>query len=456
MHLIKRISLKAAIFVLIIALWLPTGGMLLAQESDSGLSKTEERAQLEAELKKLEAEIATYETNISKTQAEKKTLQNQIYILRNQINKLDAQIAQSNKLIEDLNYQIGDTEASIEQTYEHVEITKEQLRELIQRLYQEDQKPLLEVLFSGADLSDFFENVVALETLNVRNRELLEQYQNLSIILSEQKSDLQSEQEAEENFIRIQLLQKQESLNVSSQRERLLRETQGKEAEYQRLLEDRRKKAQEIRSRIFELVGVPQAPTFGQALAIARNAEAATGVRAELLLAVLTQESNLGKNVGQCYLKNSTNGDGIVISTGRAVRAVMKPTRDVQPFIKIVTDLGKDPYFTAVSCPIPSVGGYGGAMGPAQFIPSTWIAYKPRLDDMLGRPGDPWNISDAFMAAALYLGDAGARAQTYQAEWRAAMVYFSGSTNPRYSFYGDSVMAIVKQYEEDVKALDEF
>jgi len=100
--------------------------------------------------------------------------------------------------------------------------------------------------------------------------------------------------------------------------------------------------------------------------------------------------------------------------------------------------------------------GWGGAMGPAQFIPSTWVLYKDKITAITGKPADPWNIKDAFLAAGLLLRDAGASRQTYDAEWKAAMIYFSGSTNPAYSFYGNSVMAIAKEYEQDIAQLEKF
>jgi len=98
--------------------------------------------------------------------------------------------------------------------------------------------------------------------------------------------------------------------------------------------------------------------------------------------------------------------------------------------------------------------GYGGAMGPAQFIPSTWMLYKDRLKTITAKPGDPWDIKDAFLAAALYLADYGAKKQTYAGEWQAAMIYFSGSTSSKYSFYGNSVMKITQGYEQDISQLE--
>ncbi|PIS17308.1 MAG: hypothetical protein COT59_01340 [Candidatus Nealsonbacteria bacterium CG09_land_8_20_14_0_10_42_14] len=232
------------------------------------------------------------------------------------------------------------------------------------------------------------------------------------------------------------------------------------EAEYQKQLEEKEsveKRAQAIRERIFELIGVPEAPTFGEALEIAKVVSSLTGVRPAFLLAVLTQESNIGSNVGQCYLKDAATGNGVRVN-GTPISKVMKSSRDVQPFLQITQALGRDPFNTPVSCPIPSVGGYGGAMGPAQFIPSTWMIYKDRIAQLKGSAADPWNISDAFLAAAVYLSDVGATKKTHDYEWCAAVSYFSGSCSLsnqiRYEFYGDSVMAIAARYEQDIKEIE--
>ena len=66
---------------------------------------------------------------------------------------------------------------------------------------------------------------------------------------------------------------------------------------------------------------------------------------------------------------------------------------------------------------------------------------------------NPWDIRDAFVASALLLAANGATSQTEAGEWKAAMIYFSGSTNKKYKFYGDSVIKRADQYEEDIKSL---
>jgi hypothetical protein len=85
------------------------------------------------------------------------------------------------------------------------------------------------------------------------------------------------------------------------------------------------------------------------------------------------------------------------------------------------------------------------------------MKYKERISKISGNnPPSPWNILDSFVAAGLYLEDAGADAKTYSAEWKAAMIYFAGSNwdNPSLRFYGDDVMSIAQRFEEDIKILE--
>jgi len=391
------------------------------------------------------------EKDITKTEKEKNTLTNQISLLKKKIKNLDYQIYQSNLMVKDLQLQIGDTSVSIDKTSLKIEDSKERISVILRTIYEEDQKSLYEILVSENTLSDFFENLVALEKLNVKNRELLEEIKILKFDLEEQKEDLETDKTDLEKAVILHNLQKEESEQTKKETDYFLKIT---ESEYQKQLREQQeiqKKAQEIRARIFELVGVPEAPTFGEAYELAKYVEGITGIRPALLLAVLTQESNIGKNVGQCYLQDPKTGAGIYIKTGSKRSKVMSPRRDVPHFLKICAELGRDPYQTPVSCPMSY--GWGGAMGPAQFIPATWQKYKERVRAITGS-ADPWNIKDAFVAAALYLTDYGAAKRTYNSEWSAAMIYFSGTTNKKYRFYGDSVMSLASRYQKDIDALE--
>lgn len=448
----KKVKITTIIFVFLsfflFFLAAPSFFKIAAQE------ECQTRQECEALLKQYEEEISKYEKEMGKTQQEKKTLQNQISVLKNKIDNLNIQIRQSNAMVKDIGFQVQDTESSISKTILKVDDSKQRLAEILRQIYQEDRKSLAEVLFSETDLSGFFNNLTALETLNSKNRELLENIKSLKSNLEEQKASLEEEKEDLEKVAKIKTLQKQESETTRKEREKLLEKTKGKESEYQKILADTRKRAGEIKTRLFELVGIPKAPTFGEALEVAKYVSNITGVRPALLLAVIEQESALGKNVGQCYLADVSTGQGVSANNeGKKISRVMNPRRDVPHFLNITQETGRDPYKTRVSCPMSF--GWGGAMGPAQFIPSTWNLYKDRVKAITGKAADPWDIKDSFLAAGLYLADYGARAQTRDQEWRAAMIYFSGSTNSRYKFYGNSVLNRAERITKDIETIEQ-
>ena len=436
------------------------------EESCEVISQEKCRELLEKCEKYYQEESEKIEKDLNKTEAEKKTLQSKISGLNSQIRNLNYQISQSNLIIKDLRFQIGDTESSIGNTSIKIEESKEKLANILQTIYQEGQKPVIEVLLSENNLSSFFDNLMSLEILNAKSKEFLQNIKILKFNLENQKVSLDTEKGELERIVEIQTSKVSASSQTKKEQEYYFGLT---EQEYQKQLkekEDVDQKASEIRARIFQLMSVSdsEAPTFGEAYEIVKYVESITGVRPAFLLAILTQESNLGKNVGQCYLKNSTTGAGIVIRTGTSLAKVMRPgppystTVDVPPFLEITKSVGRDPFTTPVSCPMSY--GWGGAMGPAQFMPTTWSGYKSRLEEILGRSADPWSIRDAFLASGLYLSDYGAANRTYNGEFNAALSYFAGPGWARSSYkkvyerdYGYPVMKITSRYESDIEKI---
>lgn len=439
----RKFFILAGLFLLALALF--QGAFVLAEDlaSSCELSAIESQCKTLSSgdcrklLEKCEAyyskESQKVSADITKTSQEKSTLKNKIGTLNNKIKDLDYQIKQSNLVIKDLTYQITDTESSIEKTEANIKDKTEKLASILQAIMQEDQKPVVEVLLSDGDFSDFFNNLVYLDSLGSKGKEYLKEIKSLKISLEGQKESLDGEKTSIEGVVKLRELQKVESAKTKKDQEYHLTLT---EKEYQQQLSKKKeieKKADAIRAKLFTLVGVSKVPTFGEALEVAKSAAAITGIRPAFLLAVISQESAIGRNVGQCVLTDPKTGSGKRIKTGVALTRVMKPTRDVTPFLTITGALGKDPYSTPVSCPL-SIG-YGGAMGPAQFIPSTWILYANKIKAITGMPSDPWSIRDSFTASGLYLADLGARAQIASKEANAASRYYGGSSS-----YASSVM----------------
>jgi membrane-bound lytic murein transglycosylase B len=431
-----------------------------SNNSCQNLSSADCRALLEKCAAYYDSQSASIAQDITKTTQQKNTLQNQVASLKKKITGLQDQINQGTLMVKDLSSQIGDTQVSIDKTAQKIEQSQTQIATILQSIYQEDQKPSFQILFEG-NLANYFSNVVYLENLNYKVSDLLDSTKNLQAYLQNQKVKMDTEKGKLQNTIKVQSLQSISLAENKKQQEGYLQLT---EAQYQQQVQskaDADKKAAGIRARIFDLLGVSNAPTFGQAYAIAKYVSSVTGVRAAFILAVLTQESNLGKNVGQCYIKNTQTGDGVKIKTGAFSPKTMSPTRDIPVFLNLISQinqgkgLARDPLATPVSCVIYYNGapyGWGGAMGPAQFIPSTWVnlGFGAKVTAITGKVADPWDISDAFLANGLYLQALGAQSN----EFNAAMKYYCGGNCSKYDrFYGNSVINIANQYESDIAAI---
>ncbi|MCL5666211.1 MAG: hypothetical protein M1383_00320 [Patescibacteria group bacterium] len=409
----------------------------------------DEKAQLQQQLSEIESQIAQFQRELKNIQGEKNTLQNKINQLKKQQTTINLQIRAINLQIADLDSQITDTQTGIDQNTAKALLLQSQMAELIRSIHEQDSYPFLYAVVAEGNLSGALDQIQNYAKISGNLRSLLSQALQTKNQLAAQKEDLSEQQDESRNLLSIQNLQQQQLADSVSEQNTLLQQTKGKESDYQITLSDTQKRAAEIRNRLYQLMGVSSQITFGQAVEIAQWASQQTGVRAAFLLAILTQESNLGKNVGTC----NRAGD----PPEKSFTVIMKPDRDIRPFLQITSDLGLDPNTTPVSCPMhDSKGnqvGWGGAMGPAQFIPSTWMGYKDQVSAITGKMANPWDIRDAFVASAIKLKADGAG--TVDGEWAAAMRYFSGSTNVKYRFYGDSVVAQAEKYQNDIDQLNQ-
>ncbi|MEK7615570.1 MAG: hypothetical protein AAB431_04280, partial [Patescibacteria group bacterium] len=351
--------------------------------------------------------------------------------------------------MDDVQARLVKTQAEIAEREEDQEILRKKMTELLVLIRKTDREPLLFVFIRSANIFDAFNAIEQYLQITSQLNGVITRVRQVEAELVAQKEVLVEEEEEAQNLLSIQLLQREELNNNTQSQKTLLKQTQGKEKIYQTQLSDRKAQAAEIRTRIYQLLETGKNRiTFGEAVQMAKGVSQITGIDPAFLLAVLTQESNLGANVGTCNRPTDP--------PSKSWKVIMKPTRDQEPFVEIMKNLGRSPDGTPVSCPMRDKKGnqigWGGAMGPAQFIPSTWIGYVDKIKKLTGHTPDPWDIRDAFLAAGLKLVAGGADG-TQQGNWNAAMRYFSGSTNVRFRFYGDQVLARAADYQDDIDAL---
>lgn len=413
-----------------------------------GEDAVRERESLTTELRRLESEMAEQEATITKLKSQGKTLQSEIGRLTAESNKLGLKIKAVEVSLAKLDSEIVENTGRIRTTEDKLLLNRSALMKTLQVVYEQDRLTLLEILLQSNDLSDFFGSVSSL-------MEVQDSLTTRIDVVNALKQDLLDEQEAlalkkqdTEVLKRVQAGQRLGVEQLKGEKAKLLSTTKGQESRYQELLQETRKTAAQIRNRIFELLGGGEL-TFEEAYQFAQFAGQATGIRPALILAVLDRESALGQNVGKC-----------------SYTTAMHPTRDIPVFLTITAALGLDPATVQVSCANRD-GLYGGAMGPAQFIPSTWKMYEEKIVEISGnRPPSPWRNSDAFLGTALYLKDAynssacrsyaaqiPSERQTLQERCAAAQYYAGGRWHTYRWVYGEPVVDRANSFERDIEIL---
>ncbi len=369
------------------------------------------------QIEELQRQIDEYQKQIETNRSQARTLETEIAGLNAQIRQIELTIRSLELSIKQTSAEISDKELKISDAESKIEIHKDAIVQFLKITYQNDQKTLAHIILSNNNFSDFFTVINDIRTNQKRLQTTIHELKRLKDDLGIQQENLEEKKSEFERLRGLESLEKRSLGQNKSAKDKILKDTKGQEAKFQELVKKSQKNIEAIRSQITYLqqygVSAEDAVKYGQLAAIATN------IRPAFLIAILEVESGLGRNVGtgnwlddmyQCYLR------------------LRKPSRaetEKTAFLKIVEKLGLDPDTVKVSRE-PNYG-CGGALGPAQFLPSTWLAYEERVADLTGHnPPNPWNIEDAFMASAIKLANGGAASKDKTGETRAAKAYISG------------------------------
>ena len=444
----KKYSFIFAFFLLTACYLLLTAGVS-ADMTEAQIQAQE--AKWQAELVATEKEIAQWESMLNNTQKGTASLERDAAILQAKINEAKAFIKKRQIQIEQLTRDIGLKTKTINELEEKMNRGKESLAAILRSTNELDSYSLVEIMLSNKNLSQFFEDIDSYNSIKTSLEDQFNEIRNLQAKTDEQRKILDEKRTKEADIKAVVEAQKRKVEQDEKEKQRLITINKTQEKTYAQVIAEKEKKAAQIRVALFALRDTEGIP-FGDALKYAVSASQRTGIRPALILAILTQESDLGKNQGSCLVNNLDTGDGAGKNTGTFFEQIMKAPRDTAPFKNITDRLGKDWKMTPVSCPPgtkwSASRGYGGGMGPSQFIPSTWELFKDKLGSNLGINGNdvnPWNPEHAILATAVYLADLGANNGGYTAERNAACRYYSGracdNKKPANSFYGTQVLA---------------
>ncbi len=437
----------AAVFFIFGSVSAPTvlthasGGNAPTSTATTSVSIADEQAQLEGQLAELEGQINQYEGQIASYKQQGSTLNGQIAELNAKISKLNLQIEATNLTLAQLNQQIVQTQSQIAETQTDIENKKTALGNLLEGLYRTDGVTPSMMLLESPRLSDFWSNTQDIALLQSNTRVAVRQVADLQTRLQGQEQQFEASKADAASAQAYAQAQANQIASTKTQKAQLLSETKGQESKYRVLLTQTQATAAQIRNRIFQLLGGGQL-SFEDAYQYAKIASNATGIDPSLILAVLDRESALGQNVGQCNYKTAMSPSNIPI------------------FLQITGNLGLDPNTMLVSC-ANADGAYGGAMGPAQFVPSTWQLYAPGITSATGdNPPSPWKDADAFTATALYLKDAMTGclplySSSVSQERCTAAKYYAGSRWRNYLWtYGEAVVSRAQSFAQDIQTIN--
>jgi len=433
--LIKKIQSSTCILTLALVLIFYPNTNLLA---NSKLDETQKN--LDQELVKI--------NNLTETKKETdiqvRTLAKEIASLDKEISSAQDNLDITNQDIESIQAELSETRAYISMLEQTIKAQKVLIREYVSSLYVQKDVSLFEIILSQNQLSDLLGSV---QKTGVMQDSITE---SITLIAAKEKEIVAENKhlfDKEEELISLKQSQEQQKgllQQTQEDKETLLAQTKGQQSEYEALLKESFATKQNLLNSIRVLGGAdgrPGAISLEEAynLAVANATRLGNKIRPEYLVGVMKIESGLGGNVGRSFYKDSLSG--CAAREGNTTK--LNYTREEQSFEKITSALGVPIAQPVSGCPYPKYIGTGGAMGPAQIMPSTWLGYESKLRSFKGGAKvNPWSMEDAMLAMGMIiLGKVGdqAIAGNDELERRAALCYLGGC-NVKNMWYADKVL----------------
>lgn len=415
--------------------------------------KKERCEELKDQLGDIQESLKKEKKQLAEQEVKSDNLSSAISTLENKIRKHEISIQARRKAIQQLSGNIEENEERIEVLSEKIQKSQSALAELLRRTDVKDRYSLVEVVLKSKNFSDFYTDIDQMQSVNASLHKKLQVIEEARILTKGHKEKLVAQRVSEQQLKEVQLEEKQQIAQNQDNKEVLLSHSKTQEQFHKHVIAQRKQEAAQIRAALFQLRDANTSISFGRAYEIAKQVEAATGIRPAFLLAILTQESNIGKNVGRCNIPSTPN---------RMWRDIMPGPNDNSwrndqaAYLEIMNGLGLDPTDKPLSCPLSSAG-WGGAMGPSQFIPATWQMVASRIPTAGGSVPNPWDPHDAFFASGIYLSGLIAGPSTPATEIEEAGRYYAGGGwQTRGMVYARSVQRRADNMERKIKLLDKY
>ena len=391
----------------------------------------DKRSELELQIEQLEQEAAALDQDLSKIQGDKNTLANELAGLDTEIKQRNLSIKKVALVLKQAALAVERKSESLEELSKKINKSKDALAYSLTAINKYDEEDWFTVLLKNTNLASFLFSVNNLNKVITDVEKKLTDFKEEKSLLEKEKMELEDFQAEQENLKVLQEVERRFLAQKKYEKEEIIRLTKGKESLFQQLLQLKKRDISSLKTQLFylEKTGI----SAEDAVRFADLAAKRAGIRTSFLLALLEVETGkqfedgiitAGTNLGTGNWKKDLYNCYIRLGKKRVAEA------EKRAFFEIMGKLGLDPDQMPVSRR-PSYG-CGGAMGPAQFLPTTWLRFEDKVAELTGHtPPNPWSIEDAFTASAIFLAEAGAFSQTEAGEVKAAKTYISGNPNCR-------------------------
>lgn len=195
------------------------------------------------QIKKLEAEIATYQSTVSKTKEQAATLKEAIARLEDKKKNLNKEIAVTGYKIENTTSNLQSVSEKIIEAENRINFNKSAMEQSFRdQLMSQNEGNLITKLLSENNLSNSINRLNSELTFNEQLGNRVEEVTNLKNTLDSAKKVYEQEKTVLEN-LQDDLSDKKYLVEQSKkENDALLAKTKNKEAEYQKLIADRKKK----------------------------------------------------------------------------------------------------------------------------------------------------------------------------------------------------------------------
>ncbi|MDO8579322.1 MAG: peptidoglycan DD-metalloendopeptidase family protein [bacterium] len=270
----------------------------------------------------LQNQIEQYSNLLNSTSKEAKTLKNALSALELTQKKLEAnlsltttQISKTKLTLTELNGDIGTAEKQIEKDLSA-------MRENIRATYMTESQSVIEELLGKKNLSDSWNYVNALHTIQSRMKIDLENLRDLRAELTIKIDQVIGEKTKLETYQKNLSDQKKVVVNTKQEKDKLLKDTQNKESNYKAILAEKIQQKEVFEKELF---------AYESKLKIAIDPSAIPGARAGALswpLDKISVTQYFGKTISakRLYVSGTHNGIDFRASIGTPVKTALSGT----------------------------------------------------------------------------------------------------------------------------------